>query len=50
MVQEADVMREALHDVTQEGRQLREYISVAKAASDATSGEAIEAKAVVAAT
>lgn len=36
---------EALHDVTQEGRRLREYISDAKAALDAMDGEATEAKA-----
>ena len=46
-MQEADRTREALHDVTQEERQLREYISIAKAALDVTNGEADEARAVV---
>jgi hypothetical protein len=45
VVQEADVTREALHDVTQEKRQLREYILVARAAFDAANEEAGEAKA-----
>ena len=47
MVLEADVTREALHDLTREERQLREYISVTKAAIDAVDGEAAEAKATV---
>ena len=34
MVQEANVTLEALHDVTQEERQLREYTSVTRAALD----------------
>ena len=42
--------REALHDVTQEERRLREYISVARAALDAVNEEFGEAKATVAAT
>jgi hypothetical protein len=50
VVQEADVTREALHDVTQEERQLREYISVTRAALDTTNEEADEAKAVATAT
>jgi hypothetical protein len=49
-VQEADVTREALHDVSREERQLREYISIVEAALDAMNGEAAEAKATVAAT
>ena len=50
MVQRADMTRVALYNVTREGRRLREYILVAKAAFDATDGEAIEAKAVAAVT
>jgi hypothetical protein len=50
VVQEADVTREALRDVTQEERQLREYISVAQAALDTVNEEAGEAKATTAAT
>lgn len=46
----ADVTREALHDVTQEERRLREYTSVTEAALDAMNGEAAEAKAAVAMT
>ena len=42
-------MREALHDVSREERQLREYISVMEAVLDAMNGEAAEAKAAVAA-
>ena len=34
MVQEANVTREALRDVTQEERRLREYISIAWAMLD----------------
>ena len=45
MVQEANVMREALCDVAQEERRLREYISVMRAVLDATDEEASEAKA-----
>ena len=41
---------EALCDVTQEERRLREYISVARAALDPKNGEADEAKAVAVAT
>lgn len=43
------MMREALHDVTHEGRQLREYILVIEVVLDAMDGEAIEGKAVAAA-
>ena len=50
MVQEADVTREALCDVTLEERQLREYISVMRATLDATNGEAGKAKAIIAVT
>ena len=45
VVQEADVTREALHDVTQEEGQLREYVSVMRAVHDAMNEEASEAKA-----
>ena len=48
IVQEANVTREALRDVTHEERRLREYISVARAALDATNREADEAKAMAA--
>jgi hypothetical protein len=41
---------EALHNVTQEERRLREYISVTRAALDATNEEAGEAKATSTAT
>jgi hypothetical protein len=44
------VTHEALHDVTHKERQLREFISVARVALDATNGEADEAKAVAVAT
>jgi hypothetical protein len=50
MVQEADVRREALRDVAQKERQLREYISVARVAHDATNEEAGKTKAVAAVT
>jgi hypothetical protein len=50
MVQEADVTHEALHDVTQEKRRLREYISVARATLDVANEEACEAKATAAVT
>lgn len=50
MVQEADVTRKALCDVTQEERRLREYVSVARVAFDATNGEAGEAQAAAAVT
>jgi hypothetical protein len=49
-MQEADVTREALRDVTQEERQLREYISVTRATLDTANEEADEAKAAAAAT
>jgi hypothetical protein len=39
------VTHEALHNVSQEERRLRECISVAKAALDVANGEATEAKA-----
>ena len=42
--------REALRNLTQEERRLREYISVARAVLDTTNGEADEAKATAAAT
>jgi hypothetical protein len=42
--------REALHNVTQEERRPREYISVVRAALDATNEEAGEAKAAAVAT
>jgi uncharacterized coiled-coil DUF342 family protein len=45
VVQEADVTREALRDVTQEERRLRECISVMRAALDAMNKEVGEAKA-----
>jgi len=41
------VTREALHDVTQEERRLREYISVARMVVDTINEEAREAKATV---
>jgi hypothetical protein len=44
-VREADVTCEALHNVSQEERRLREYISVVKAALDVANGEAAKAKA-----
>ena len=50
IVQEANVTHEALHDVTQEERWLREYISVARAVLATANGEADEAKATAAAT
>jgi hypothetical protein len=50
MVQEADVRREALRDVAQKERQLREYISAARVAHDATNEEAGKTKAVAAVT
>ena len=50
VVQEADVTCEALCDVTQEERRLREYILVARAALDITNGKADEAKATATAT
>jgi len=50
VVQEANLTHEALRNVTQEERRLREYILVARAALDATNGEADEAKATVATT
>jgi hypothetical protein len=40
MVQEADVTCEALRNVTQEERRLREYISVTRVAIDAANEEA----------
>ena len=43
IVQEADVTREALRNLTQEERRLREYISVARVALDTANGEADEA-------
>jgi hypothetical protein len=43
------VTREALRDVTQKERQLREYTSVMRAVLDAANEEAGEAKAVAAA-
>ena len=49
VVQEADVTREALHDMNREARWLREYISAAEVALDATNGETVEAKAAAAA-
>ena len=39
------MMHEALHDVTQEERRLREYISITRVALNATNEEASEAKA-----
>ena len=42
--------REALRDVAQEERRLREYISVARAALDIMNEEASEAKATTVAT
>jgi hypothetical protein len=50
VVQEADVTREALRDVTQEERKLREYISVTQAVLDTANDEANEVKAMAAAT
>ena len=50
MVQEADMTLEALHDVTQEERQLREYTSVMRATLDTANEEASEAKAATAMT
>jgi hypothetical protein len=43
MVQEANMTCEALHDVTQEERRLREYTSVTRVALDTTYEEAGEA-------
>jgi predicted nucleic acid-binding Zn-ribbon protein len=45
MVQEADMTRESLRDVTQEERRQREYISITRAALDAANEEVSEAKA-----
>jgi hypothetical protein len=44
MVQEANVMCEALRDVTQEERRLREYTSVTRVALDTTDEEVGEAR------
>ena len=50
VLQKADMTHEALRDVTQEERWLREYISVARAVLATANGEADEAKATAAAT
>lgn len=42
--------REALHDMNQEARRLREYISATEVVLDAANGETVEAKATAAAT
>jgi hypothetical protein len=44
MVQEANVTRETLRDVTQEERRLREYTSVRRVALDTMDEEAGEAR------
>jgi formyltetrahydrofolate synthetase len=49
MVQEADMTHEALCDITQEERQLREYTLVMMATLDAVNEEAGKAKATAAA-
>lgn len=48
MVQEANQTREALRNIAQEGRRLKEYVTAARAALDATNKEAGEAKAAAA--
>jgi hypothetical protein len=50
MVQEANMMHEGLHDVPQEERRMREYVSVVRVVLDAVNREAGEAKATAAAT